>query len=428
MIAMPRFTTLSHSHCSRLCRAVALFLLSAMIVPAHADDWPQHLGPNRNGISAETGLIDDWPADGPKEVFRVPGGVGMSGLAISRGTLVTLVQKNEKQFVIALDARTGKSKWETPVSPAYTNGMGNGPRATPAIVGDHIFAFTGEGILVALEFQSGKIVWSQNVIKQLGGKIADYGMACSPIVVNDVVIVTAGSSKGTVAAFVKQTGELAWTVGSDPAGYSSPALLKIAGKDQLVTYTGSSVLGIDSKTGVRLWRYPYVTDYECNIATPLAIDGQVFISSGENHGCALLALKPNGDKFDVTVTWASQGSKSVLRNEWQTSLLIDGSLYGFDNGGSAGPLTHLACIDAKTGDRQWQQIRFGKGNGIAADGKMLISTMKGEFVLVRANPEEFQEIGRTTVIGKTRQAPALADGLVYLRDDENIVCLDLRKQ
>ncbi|MDC0261765.1 PQQ-like beta-propeller repeat protein [Planctomycetaceae bacterium] len=424
---MPRFTTLPHSRYSCLISTVFLLLLTAMVIPARSADWPQHLGPHRNGISAETGLIDEWPADGLPEVFRVPGGVGMSGLAISRGMLVTLVQRSGQQFVMALDAKTGKTNWATPVAPAYTNGMGNGPRATPAIVDDQIFAFTGEGILVALNFESGKILWSQNVVNQLGGKIADYGMACSPLVVDDRVIVTAGASQGTVAAFSIKTGEKAWAVGSDPAGYSSPALFKIAGKNQLVTYTGSSVLGIAPDTGALLWRYPYITDYECNIATPLAIDGQVFISSGENHGCTLLGLKPNGDKFDVTETWASQGSKSVLRNEWQTSMLLDGYLYGFDNGGSAGPLTHLTCIDAKTGDRQWQKIRFGKGNGIAADGKLLISTMKGEFVLVRANREEFQEIGRATVIGKTRQAPALADGLVYLRDDNEIVCLDLRK-
>lgn len=188
---MPRFTTLLDRRYSCLISTVSLLMLTAMVIPARSADWPQHLGPHRNGISADTGLIDEWPEDGLKEVFRVPGGVGMSGLAISRGALVTLVQRSGKQFVIALDAKTGKTKWATPVAPAYTNGMGNGPRATPAIINDQVFAFTGEGILVALDFESGKILWSKNVIKQLGGKIADYGMACSPLVVDDQVIVTA---------------------------------------------------------------------------------------------------------------------------------------------------------------------------------------------------------------------------------------------
>ena len=424
---MPRLSTTTHQRCAALTFTFFLLTLGAMVIPVHSADWPQHLGPNRNGLSAETGLLNEWPQNGPKELFRVPGGVGMSGLAISRGTLVTLVQKTGKQFVIALDAKTGESKWETPVAPAYANTMGDGPRATPTVVGDHIFAFTGEGILVALDFKSGKVLWSHNVVKKLGGKPADYGMACSPIVVEDLVIVTAGAPNSTVAAYNTRSGEEAWTVGNDPAGYSSPALLDLAGRKQLVTYTGSSVLGIAPDTGTLLWRYPYKTDYDCNIATPVAVDGKVFISSGENHGCALLSLKPNGDKFDVRETWVSQGSKSVLRNEWQTSMLLDGYLYGFDNGGSAGPITHLTCIEAATGLRQWQKIRFGKGNGIAADGKLLISTMKGEFVLVRANPEEFEEIGRATVIGKTRQAPALANGLLYFRDDNEILCLDIRK-
>lgn len=424
---MNRLTTTARSRRVALFFAVCFMFLGALVVPARSADWPQLLGPDRNGISAETGLIDDWPQNGPKEVFRVPGGVGMSGLAISRGMLITLVQKSGKQFVVALDAKTGKSKWETPVAPAYTNTMGDGPRATPTVVENQVYAFTGEGILAALDLKSGRILWSQNVVKQLGGKPAEYGMACSPIVVGDYVIVTAGAPNATVAACHTKTGEIAWTVGTDPAGYSSPALLEIAGRKQLVAFTGSSVLGVAPDTGSLLWQYPYITDYDCNIATPLAIDGKVFISSGENHGSVLLALKPNGDNFDVTEAWLSQGGQSVLRNEWQTSMLLDGYLYGFDNSGSAGPVTHLTCVEAATGRRQWQQIRFGKGNAIAADGKLLISTLKGEFVLVRANPKEFEEIGRATVIGKTRQAPALADGFLYFRDDNEILCLDIRK-
>ena len=160
---------------------------------------------------------------------------------------------------------------------------------------------------------------------------------------------------------------------------------------------------------------------------PLAVDSKVFLSSGENHGCVLLSLTPIGEKFDLEEVWDSQGPQSVLRNEWQTSILLDGHLYGFDNVGSAGPVTHLTCIEAATGKRVWQQARFGKGNLIAADGKLFISTMKGELIIVRATPEKYDEIGRATVIGSTRQAPSLDGGLLYLRDDKEIVCLDVRK-
>ena len=397
---------------------------------AQADDkgeWPQLLGPQRNGLSSETGLLDRWPDGGPKEIWRVPGGVGSSGLAISRGRVLTLVQRDGKQWLVALDAKSGDSIWKTPLSPAYSNAMGNGPRATPTIAGDLVFVFTGEGILSAHSFEDGKPLWSHHVVKELSGKEVAYGMACSPLVVGEQVIIMAGASKGTLVAYDTKSGKQAWTAGSDPAGYSSPALLKVGGKSQVVAFTGSSVIGVDPAKGSVLWRYPFTTDFDCNIATPLEVKGQVFLSSGENHGSVMLALKPNGNKFDVSEVWGSLGPKSVLRNEWQTSMLLDGYLYGMDNVGGAGPITHLTCIDAATGERKWQQARFGKGNLIAADGKLLISTLAGELVVVRATPERFDEIGRATVLAGTRQAPALSNGFLFMRDDKEIVCLDVTK-
>ena len=390
-------------------------------------EWPQFLGPQRNGLSSETGLLDRWPADGPKEIWRVPGGVGMSGLAISRGRVLTLVQREGKQWLISLDAKTGESVWQTPLAPEYRNPMGNGPRGTPAIAGDQVFVFTGEGILSAHDFRDGKQLWSHHVVKELSGKEAEYGMACSPLVVGEQVIVTAGSPKGTLVAFDAKSGKQLWTAGSDPAGYSSPALLNVGGRSQIVAFTGSSALGVDPAKGTVLWRYPFKTNYDCNIATPLEIKGQVFLSSGENHGSVLLALKPQADKFALSEVWDSFGPKSVLRNEWQTSMLLDGHLYGMDNVGGAGPITHLTCIDAATGERKWQEARFGKGNLIAADGKLFITTMKGEIVLVRATPDRYDELGRATVLESTRQAPALSNGRLFLRDDKEIVCLDVRK-
>jgi outer membrane protein assembly factor BamB len=411
----------------RLFSCLVVFLVAVNVEAQTDHDWPQFLGPNRNGISAETGLLDRWPAGGPKEVWRVAGGVGMSGLAISRGRLLTMIQTDGEQRVICLDAKTGKSIWQTPVAPEYKNGQGNGPRATPTIAGESVFTFTGEGILVALNFADGKILWSHNVVTEQGGKPSDYGMSCSPLLVGNQVVVAAGGPKATLVAHDAKSGELAWTAGEgEAAGYSSPALLDIGGRQQIVAFTGGSVAGLVPKSGGVLWRYPYETDFKCNIATPLVYKGQVFVSAGENHGSVLLKLAPDGEKFQPSEVWSSLGAKSVLRNEWQTSMLIDGYLYGFDNVGSAGPVTHLTCVSAATGERAWQQLRFGKGNLIAADGKLWISTMKGELVVVRASPEAYDEIGRATVIGTTRQSPALSGGLLYLRDDQDIVCLGVR--
>ncbi len=429
------------SHCRRstlIAAALASFLIGIGL--AHAEpkksasksaestaEWPQFLGPDRNGISRESGLLFAWPKEGPREEWRVAGGVGMSGLAISGGRLTTMVQKEGRQWVVSLDPKTGEPHWETDVAPAYKNAMGDGPRATPAMVGDSLYVFTGEGILAALKSDDGQIIWKKDVLAEFGGKPTDYGMACSPIVVGQNVVVTTGAPAATVVALDRTTGDVAWTAGENlPPGYSSPVLIKAGGREQLVVFHGAGGLGLDPATGAALWSHPYITDFNCNIAAPVAVGGGVFLSSGENHGSVLLSLKPRGDKkFDVSEVWSSQGPKSMLRNEWQTSIALDGFLYGFDNVGGAGPITHLTCLDAKTGERQWQQQRFGKGNFIAADGKLFLSTIQGELVVLKANPKKFEELGRKMVVGKTRQAPALAGGLLYLRDDREIVCLDV---
>jgi len=415
---------MNHVHAARIALVVFASVGASLATGA---DWPQFLGPNRNGVSAETGLVDSFPKSGPKEIWRAKGGVGMSGMAISGGRALTLIQKEGQQWLIALDAATGKSLWQTPLAAEYENQMGNGPRATPTIVADKVFVYTGEGILSAHNFSDGKQLWSHNVVKDHGGEPADYGMACSPLVVGKLVVVTAGAPKAAVVAYDAASGKEAWAVGDELSGYSSPALLEAGGKKQIVAYTGSAILGVEPEDGKRLWRYEYETDFGCNIATPLAVEGNVFCSSGENHGSVLLSLKPNGTTFTAKSVWESQGPSSVLRAEWQTPILVDGYLYGFDNVGSAGPVTHLTCVEAATGKRMWQQPRFGKGNLIYADGKLFLTTMKGELIIARAIPKAYEELGRATILGQTRQAPALSDGRIYLRDDKEIVCVEASK-
>jgi len=405
----------------------ATFQLTAASLSAA--DWPQFLGPARNGVSSETDLINEWPKGGPEEVWRVDGGVGMSGVVVRGGIAITTIQAGGQQRVIALDSATGEMKWTTPVAPAYSNGQGDGPRGTPSIVGASVFVFMGDGTLARLSLTDGNVEWSHNVLKRHGGRVADYGMACSPLVVGDLVIVTAGATGGTVVACDMKTGERRWTSGrGESAGYSSPAVLDISGWTQVVAFKGASVAGIDLKSGDQLWRYPYVTDYDCNIATPILVNGNVLISSGENHGSTLLKVGSKGSDYKVSRIWESTGGGSVMRNEWQTAIHINGYLYAFDNVGSAGPVTHLVCIKAATGEPVWRKDRFGKGNMIAADGKLFATTMKGELVVVRATPDGYEELGRQNVIGMTRQAPALANGRLFLRDSAEIVCLNVRAE
>ncbi len=420
-------------HLGRVARWFPVLVLFAVAWAGKADfcraeegEWPQFLGPDRNGVSKETNLLDGFPATGPKEVFRVTAGVGMSGLAVSHGWLVTLVQRDGKQIVLALDAATGKRKWETKVSDEFENPQGPGPRSTPCISGDDLFVFTGDGKLAALTLATGKIRWTKEPLVEFRGELPDYGLACSPLVVGENVIIVSGAPGGCVAAFNCQTGAVTWKSGDDTAGYSSPALLKLAGKEQVVAFTGRAAVGLAPSTGVELWRYPFTTDFDCNIATPIAIGpDRVFVSAGENHGSVLLSLAADGEKFAVKEAWKSLGPSSVMRNEWQTSVLVDGYLYGMDNVGGAGPVTNLNCVEAKTGKRVWQKPRFGKGNLIAADGKLWISTIAGELVLVRAKPKKFEELGRARILEPTRQAPALVGGRMFLRDDAEIVCVDV---
>ncbi|MCH8831090.1 MAG: PQQ-like beta-propeller repeat protein, partial [Planctomycetes bacterium] len=233
--------------------AVSVLLASTVFSAEKSAGWPQFLGPDRNGLSAETGLLDSFPPTGPPLVWRVPGGVGMSGLAVSQGKVVTMVQRGGKQWVIALDANSGKQLWQTAVASAYRNGMGDGPRATPTIAGNTVFALTGDGILVALNLKDGTKKWTQNPLQDFGGGVSEYGMACSPLVAGDLVVVTPGAKGAAVVAYYHKTGKLAWKTGRGTAGYSSPALLNVGGKKQIVAFIGKAAVGIDPKSGASLW-------------------------------------------------------------------------------------------------------------------------------------------------------------------------------
>ncbi|MDA1213153.1 MAG: PQQ-binding-like beta-propeller repeat protein, partial [Planctomycetota bacterium] len=306
------------------------------------------------------------------------------------------------------------------------NAMGDGPRATPTLHDGIVYMYTGDGILCAADQKSGEIVWQVDTMELFNAEPSDYGMSSSPLVVQGQVVVHVGAADATIAAFDSKSGKPTWKAGRGPAGYSSPTLLHIDKKEQVVSITGDEAVGIDPSMGETLWSYPFKTDYACNTATPIAVNGDVFISSGENHGCVMLDIKPNNGAYEATERWASLNSKSVMRNEWQTSVVKEGFLYGFDNVGAAGPVTHLSCIDVETGKPVWQQKRFGKGNLVLADGKLWITTIEGELVLVKATPEKFEELGRAKLFGKTRQSLSIANGRGYIRDDDEVVCFKLK--
>ena len=408
---------------------VTLLLLAIQSATLTAADWPQFLGPDRNGISAETGLIDSFPSDGPEVVWRAPLGVGMANVAVADGSVVTLYQDSRHQYVVSLDEKTGKEQWKTDVASAYQNGQGHGPRATPTIRNGMIYVFTGDGVLAALDSKNGKLQWNVNTLDELGGKVADYGMSSSPLLVDKTVVVHVGGRTGTVAAFNIADGKLVWQASRGSAGYSSPVLMNLAGAKQIVTIVGAAVLGINPADGNVLWQYDYQTDYDCNTASPVQLsDDRLLISAGENHGSTILQVTRKGYNVGVKAVWESLGKSSVLRAEWQTPALIDGHLFGMDNMGSAGPITNLVCVRVSDGKQVWMKPRFGKSNLTLADGKLFISNMAGELILVKASTDAFVEISRAPILQKqTRQAPVIANGRLYLRDDNEVVCLNVKK-
>ncbi len=412
-----------------------LLLGNGTLATGDSPAWSQFLGPQRNGVVAATDLLSKWPAGGLEVAWRAEGGVGMSAVAVADGRAVTMWNSSQGQVLTALNAKDGSVLWTTPLAPSYKNAMGDGPRATPTIEGPHVFAYTGEGVLACLNVSTGEKIWTKSVVDEMSSRPAAYGMASSPLVVDDLVIVTVGGPQPefpapgrAVVALDRKNGDVRWSAVDGMPGYSSPALLDLDGVPHVVAFTGRGVTGIRPTDGKELWSYPFKTPYDCNTATPIAVDGKVFISAGENHGCVMLKVTKQGNRYSVDEVWASVDVKSVMRNEWQTSVLLDGYLYGFDNVGSAGPVTHLTCIDAATGEVAWRKTRFGKGNLVAADGILWITTMSGDLVMVQANPDAYSELGRQRIFGKTRQTASLTEGCAFIRDDSQVICIKIRSQ
>ncbi|MCR9200577.1 MAG: PQQ-binding-like beta-propeller repeat protein [Planctomycetaceae bacterium] len=402
-------------------------LLFVCVGAAVADDSPQFLGAGRNGVLHETGLVAEFGDDGPKQLWRSKLGVSMSGLAVVGDEVFTLYQDGAKQFVVALKLADGEVIWKTAIGENYKNSMGNGPRATPTVVDGVVYAFSGDGVLAALKAQSGVVLWSVNTVGTLKTQVADYGMASSPLVTEHGVVVQVGSPNGCVCCFNKATGERKWAAGDELAGYSSPIMATLAGVKQVVAVNGAEVLSLDPATGAVLWEFPFVTEYNCNTASPVVLDAdRVLISAGENHGSVVLKVTGSGKSLAVSEDWSSLGRGSVLRAEWQTPVLAEGVLYGFDNIGSAGPITNLVAVDAATGKQLWMEKRFGKGNLVMADGRVYITTMKGELVVGTVTPEGYEETARAVLTGMTRQAPVISGGHLLMRDDAEVVCIDLR--
>lgn len=407
----------THLYRYRTWLLLAILLTTASTFGA---DWPQWMGPDRTGFSPEKGLLADWPKEGPKVLWKVEGGDGYSSVAVVGGKAYTMVQRGKEELVICLDTKDGKELWKAKCGPNYDNKYGNGPRATPAIEGKHVYVQSANGPVLCLEADSGKEVWKVDILKEFDGQNISWGLSASPLIEGDMVLVIPGGKKGGVAALNKKDGKTIWKTGDDEAAYASPVAVTVDGKRQILFFNAAALLAVDAKDGKELWRIPWITEFKVNISTPLVIGNQVFIASGENVGSALFNLK-GSDK--PSVAWESKGVKGVMTTYWCTAVVHEGHLYGLS--GEFEGVINLNCVDLKTGKLVWSQERYGKGSLTLAEGQLYITTKAGDLVLVPATPKGYTEKARIKMLGDNRTVATIADKKLYLRDRKNIYCLDI---
>jgi len=383
-------------------------------------DWPQWRGANRDAVSSETGLIHEWPEGGPQVLWRTKVGVGYSGVAVSDGKLFTLWDEQGKQFLFGLDAKTGKELWRQDLGAGFTNHYGDGPRSTPLVHGDVVFAIGTAGRLLAADKSSGKPRWQHDLVKEYSAKLPTYGYSSSPLVVGDRLLVEAGGEHAAYIAFDAATGEVAWASEDERPAYSSPISISIDGVDQIVFWSANGLRSVSPGTGTVLWRHTWetfcpVSGDPLNTGTPIFIaPNRLFISSGS--GASVIKIVQSGSRFSVRTVWKSP----AMRNDVNSSVLLGNYVYGFDRG-------ILECIDVRTGEVKWKARGFQKGSLIAADGQLIVLGEQGNLALVEANPDGFvQKDSATVLTGKSWTSPALAQGKLYLRNHEELICLNMK--
>jgi outer membrane protein assembly factor BamB len=402
----------------KLVMTVAVVLAAATLrTNSQAQDWFQWRGPNRDGKSAETGLLEAWPAQGPPLAWRATGaGIGYSSFSASGGRLYTMGGRGSREHVVALDAATGKKVWETAIGALFSNDRGDGPRGTPTIDGNRLYALGGSGDLVALDLQTGKVAWSKNLLQDFGGRNISWGLSESPLVVNDRVLVQAGGPNASIVALNKATGAVLWRNHSDEAGYSSAVLATVGGTPQAVFFTAERALGVSIRDGRELWSYDKVANRTANVATPIVTGNRVFVSSDYGTGAALLELTPSGAR-EVYFT-------RDMRNHHSSSVLIGDHLYGF----SGSILTAMKLAD---GTVAWRDRSVGKGSVIYADGRLYLFSENGVVGLAEATPTGYREHGRFRIDSGTLPTwshPILTGGRLILREQDNVYAYNVKAQ
>ena len=406
----------------RIAWAVAA-ALAATVVTQAANDWPQYLGPSRNGVYAGPALADTWGANGPKVVWRKQVGQGFAGPAVVGNRVILFHRVGNEEVLESLDAATGNSMWRYAYPTRYRDDFGfdEGPRAVPVVADGVIYTFGAEGQLHAVDLAKGTRLWSEDTMKRFGVPKGFFGAAGSPLVEGGRVIANVGGDKAGIVAFEAKTGKVLWTATDDDASYSSGVAATIGGRRLGVFLTRDSLVGLDPASGMvqfqRRWRARMAASV--NAATPIIVGDEIFVSAQYGPGAGVLRV--NGSQ--LTDVWTSD---DVLSNHYATSVFYNGYLYGFHGRQEFGP--SFRAVEFQTGTVKWSQEQFRAGSVLLAGDRLLITREGGELVLASASPQAFKPIARAQILqGVVRPYPALADGLLYVRNENTLVCLDLRK-
>ena len=394
---------------------VALLLLVQQTLAQSNANWPQWRGPNRDGVSKETGLLKQWPADGPPLVWKATGaGNGYSSFSIANDKLYTMGLRGDREFVIAFDVATGKEAWATQNGSAFHNDRGNGPRGTPTIDGDRVYALGGNGDLSALDASTGKLVWSKNVLREFGGSNIQWGISESPLVLGNKVLVNAGGPGASIVALNKTDGSVIWKSQSDEPGYSSAMPLEVNGGTQVVFFTAKRAVGLDVRDGKLLWEYERPANNVANVATPIVRANRVFISSDYGTGGGVVEIKPDNKAQEIYFT-------KEMKNHHSSSVLVGDYLYGFSS-------SILTAMHFDTGEVAWRDRSVGKGSLVYADGNLYCLSENGVVGLVEATPAGYKEKGRFRIQQgslPTWAHPVVAGGRLYIRDQDTIYAFDV---
>ena len=411
-------------------------LLSTTLAVA-AGDWPQFRGPHRDGCSTETGLLKAWPEGGPALRWKAAGlGKGYSSVSIVGDTLYVMGTRDDQECVIALDLATQREKWLTRIGPIFRDGQGDGPRCTPTVNDGLVYGLGGQGNLVALSAQDGREVWRKSMSADLGGKMmSSWGWSEAPLVDGDQLVCTPGLPASAFAALDKKTGAKRWQTtlpadlgpaGKDGAGYASIVISEAGGIRQYVNLLGRGLVGVAAKDGRYLWSYNRAASAVANCSSPVVSGDLVFGSSAYKTGSGLVQLTAAGDGIKATESYFIE--PGTLQNHHGGMVLVDGFLYG-GHGQNAGlPV----CIELKTGRVAWRADQAPGGGSAAvlyADGQLYFRYERGQMALIKASPTAYALAGTFTIgsaNGKHWAHPVIHDGLLYLRDQDTLLCYDLR--